>query len=221
MRLALCWAVAAALRAAAFETTVLLYRCGLLALTSPPRDVFLAAGCTLIVAVLLLACRYDSMTALEMFRSFGITKQAYENFLKPTMLVRVVAGSSLALPPVTQPGVRGCCVQNIGCRTQAGIGRTGAFLSLPAPRYFPMLPALQVGLFAPPEELSAAVVVQTLYYYALAHQSDFDVCWCKGSGAPAGGTAAGAGAAGSLPAFFTCSLTQCAEVRLPCAAFSS
>lgn len=42
-------------------------------------------------------------------------------------------------------------------------------------------PTLLVGLFAPPEELSAAVVVETLYFYALAHQADFDVCWCKGS----------------------------------------
>lgn len=68
--------------------------------------------------------RYDSMTALEMFRSFGITQKAYEQFLKPTLLV---------------------------------------------------------GLFAPPEDLSAAVTIETLYFYALAHQSDFDVCWCKGS----------------------------------------
>lgn len=68
--------------------------------------------------------RYDSMTALEMFRQFGITQNAYEKFLKPTLLV---------------------------------------------------------GLFAPPEELSAAVVIETLYFYALAHQSDFDVCWAKGS----------------------------------------
>lgn len=46
--------------------------------------------------------------------------------------------------------------------------------------WFP-LPAPQVGLFAPPEDLSAAVTIETLYFYALAHQSDFDVCWCKGS----------------------------------------
>ena len=40
-------------------------------------------------------------------------------------------------------------------------------------------PTLLVGLFATPESLSAAAVINTLYYYALAHQSDFDVCWCK------------------------------------------
>lgn len=28
----------------------------------------------------------------------------------------------------------------------------------------------------------AAVVVETLYFYALAHQADFDVCWARGSG---------------------------------------
>lgn len=42
-------------------------------------------------------------------------------------------------------------------------------------------PLLLVGLFAPAEELSAAVMIGTLYFYALAHQYDFDVCWCKGS----------------------------------------
>lgn len=31
-------------------------------------------------------------------------------------------------------------------------------------------PTLLVGLFKPPEELSAAVVMELLYYYALAHQ---------------------------------------------------
>jgi hypothetical protein len=51
----------------------------------------------------------------------------------------------------------------------------------------------QVGLFAPPEELSAAVTIETLYFYALAHQSDFDVCWCKGSGGWEGGWVAGCG----------------------------
>lgn len=40
-------------------------------------------------------------------------------------------------------------------------------------------PTLLVGLFKPPEELSAAVVMELLYYYALAHQSSFDVKWIK------------------------------------------
>jgi hypothetical protein len=31
-------------------------------------------------------------------------------------------------------------------------------------------PTLLVGLFKPPEELSAAVAMELLYYYALAHQ---------------------------------------------------
>ena len=38
-------------------------------------------------------------------------------------------------------------------------------------------PTLLVGLFKPPEELSAAVVMELLYYYALAHQTSFDVRW--------------------------------------------
>lgn len=40
-------------------------------------------------------------------------------------------------------------------------------------------PTLLVGLFKPPEELSAALVMELLYYYALAHQSSFDVRWLK------------------------------------------
>lgn len=42
-------------------------------------------------------------------------------------------------------------------------------------------PTLLVGLFAPPEDISAAVMMETLYYYALKSQNAFDVCWPKGS----------------------------------------
>jgi uncharacterized protein with NAD-binding domain and iron-sulfur cluster len=38
-------------------------------------------------------------------------------------------------------------------------------------------PILLVGLFKPPEEVSAAVTIELLYYYALAHQDSFDVRW--------------------------------------------
>jgi uncharacterized protein with NAD-binding domain and iron-sulfur cluster len=38
-------------------------------------------------------------------------------------------------------------------------------------------PVLLVGLFKPPEEVSAAVTMELLYYYALAHQDSFDVRW--------------------------------------------
>ena len=34
-------------------------------------------------------------------------------------------------------------------------------------------PTLLVGLFAPPEEISAAVMLECLYFYALAHQVGF------------------------------------------------
>ena len=40
-------------------------------------------------------------------------------------------------------------------------------------------PTLLVGLFKPPTELSALVVMELLYYYALAHQDSFDVRWIK------------------------------------------
>ena len=38
-------------------------------------------------------------------------------------------------------------------------------------------PTLRVGLFKDPSELSAAVSMELLYYYALAHQTSFDVRW--------------------------------------------
>lgn len=43
-------------------------------------------------------------------------------------------------------------------------------------------PTLLVGLFKPPEELSAAVTMELLYYYALAHQTSFDVRWLRTPG---------------------------------------
>jgi uncharacterized protein with NAD-binding domain and iron-sulfur cluster len=45
--------------------------------------------------------------------------------------------------------------------------------------YF-LKPTLAVGLFAPPEELSAAVTLELLCFYALNSQNAFDVKWCKG-----------------------------------------
>lgn len=45
--------------------------------------------------------------------------------------------------------------------------------------YF-LKPTLAVGLFAPPEELSAAVTLDLLCFYALNSQNAFDVKWSKG-----------------------------------------
>lgn len=42
-----------------------------------------------------------------------------------------------------------------------------------------MRPTLLVGLFKPPEELSALVVMELFYYYALAHMDSFDVRWIR------------------------------------------
>ncbi|CAI0468909.1 unnamed protein product [Linum tenue] len=41
-------------------------------------------------------------------------------------------------------------------------------------------PLLHVGLFAPPEQCSAAAALGILYYTSIAHQKDFDVVWCRG-----------------------------------------
>lgn len=42
-------------------------------------------------------------------------------------------------------------------------------------------PMLLVGLFAPGEQCSAAGALGMLYYFILAHQSDFDVVWPRGT----------------------------------------
>ncbi|KAE8659446.1 vacuolar ATP synthase subunit B family protein [Hibiscus syriacus] len=42
-------------------------------------------------------------------------------------------------------------------------------------------PLLQVGLFAPAEQCSAAATLGLLYYLVLAHQKHFDVVFCRGS----------------------------------------
>jgi hypothetical protein len=57
-------------------------------------------------------------------------------------------------------------------------------------------PVLLVTLFAPPEALSAAAALGALHYFALAHQDDWDVRWCRhvcvcgGEGVGRGGAAA-------------------------------
>lgn len=42
-------------------------------------------------------------------------------------------------------------------------------------------PLLQVGLFAPAEQCSAAATLAIIYYFILAHQKDFDSVWCRGT----------------------------------------
>ncbi|KAK6159603.1 hypothetical protein DH2020_006917 [Rehmannia glutinosa] len=42
-------------------------------------------------------------------------------------------------------------------------------------------PLLQVGLFAPAEQCSAAATLGMLYYFVLANQKNFDMVWCRGT----------------------------------------
>ncbi|KAL2476944.1 15-cis-phytoene desaturase [Forsythia ovata] len=42
-------------------------------------------------------------------------------------------------------------------------------------------PLLQVGLFAPAEQCSAAATLGMLYYFVLANQKHFDLVWCRGT----------------------------------------
>jgi hypothetical protein len=38
-----------------------------------------------------------------------------------------------------------------------------------------------VPLLCLPQDISAAAMLEALYFYAIAHQQDFDVCWPRGS----------------------------------------
>ena len=90
--------------------------------------------------------RYDKMSAYELFKMCGVSK--------------VKAGRDL--PMLLSPGL------------------TVTKPLTPQAAYEEFLkPTLLVGLFAPPEQISAACMLEALYFYALAHQNDFDVCWCK------------------------------------------
>lgn len=42
-------------------------------------------------------------------------------------------------------------------------------------------PLLEVRLYAPAEQISAAAALSTLYYYVVAHQKNFDLVLCRGS----------------------------------------
>ncbi|XP_057769215.1 uncharacterized protein LOC130989276 [Salvia miltiorrhiza] len=42
-------------------------------------------------------------------------------------------------------------------------------------------PLIRVGLFAPPEQCSAAATLGMLYYFVLANQKHFDLKWCRGT----------------------------------------
>jgi uncharacterized protein with NAD-binding domain and iron-sulfur cluster len=75
------------------------------------------------VTVGFLPPRYDAISAYELFRLAGVSKEAYEQFLRPTLLV---------------------------------------------------------GLFAPPERISAAAMLETLYFYAMCSQNAFGKLMLKG-----------------------------------------
>jgi hypothetical protein len=62
----------------------------------------------------------------------------------------------------------GCSVQGIGC-------------TLTVLMLCPVLPCACVLRCLCCACCSAASMLETLYFYALAHQNDFDVCWPRGS----------------------------------------
>lgn len=145
--------------------------------------------------------RYDKMTARELFRQYGVSQALYDQFLKPLLLVRNACTTSSLRHSYWCGETAAYCL----CERKVCFPPTSSTLLPSAHRFVDLLstvetPSLpssnvvssvaagsicafsaQVGLFAPPEELSAAVVLDTFYFYSLAHQQDFDVCWCKGS----------------------------------------
>lgn len=204
-------------------------------------------------------CRYDQQTAREVLRNFGVSQKAYDNFLKPTMLVRPNAiqlfinmlgrmteerkcsfaiGLSASIHSADSLDEQPWLVSH-GLASVASSCRE-SFSAMPPPlrrrrwgcslhrrssvRQWQLRPSIsmvrQEGGWNGPRLAGAGgagllfhfgcwlgslagVVVQTLHFFALermslrplpaephpiscpaaalAHQADFDVCWCKGS----------------------------------------
>ena len=105
--------------------------------------------------------RYDRISARDLFRQYGVSQRRAP--LSPpgfwTLITELSPGASFGPTRLVYSGLTALAVFVV----------YDEFLK----------PLLLVALFAPPEELSAGVVLGAFYFYTLAHQSDFDVCWCK------------------------------------------
>ncbi len=92
-----------------------------------------------------------------------------QNFLKPTLLVGL-----FATPEELSAGTGSVVWQGLA----AGACCCSCKQHLPQCCQLALKPTCCLYRLPP-----AAVVIETLYFYALAHQADFDVCWARGSGA--------------------------------------
>ncbi|GKY93314.1 hypothetical protein MPSEU_000299000 [Mayamaea pseudoterrestris] len=121
----------------------------------------------------------------------ALSNQRIPNTL-PSPLGQVLATFPLfeRLPLSDRASMFGLLVAAVDClagdeKTQAAYDRMTAHELFIRFKLSPRLigdilgPTLLVGLFKPPEELSALVVMELLYYYALAHMNSFDVRWIK------------------------------------------
>lgn len=119
---------------------------------------------------------YDAMTARELFRKAGVSAKLYRDFLQPILLVTLFApGEQLSGINLCKVCISWNCMlwaldTQILCSMASWMAnqRTNLLLVVVLCKYS-----------------TAAAALGALYYYVLAHQADFDVCWCKGSVAEA------------------------------------
>ncbi len=105
-------------------------------------------------AMVLLYRSSATVPCLQMFRSFGITQKAYEQFLKPTLLVsqakpsrkQAAGADEEQMPGFSSP----CCARPVG-----GGGQDVAPLAAMLDRVTPCAPRLKQGL-APTALMAAA-----------------------------------------------------------------
>ena len=149
--------------------------------------------------------RYDKMSALDMFRSYGVSKRMYEEFIKPTLLVGLFAPPEELSAGATMGMLYYYGAQletsNVRSREQGTNmqHRHRVHAELPAhPRAG--VPAVHTTSHRRPRAARSDTVhlrhcldtrrgsLQLLRSpdprgacAALQHQNNFDVCWCKGS----------------------------------------
>jgi len=109
---------------------------------------------------------YDAMTARELFRKAGVSAKLYRDFLQPILLVTLFA------PGEQLSGISLCNFVLL----YAMILDTQTLCCIAS-----LMRYLLTDSFIVCKYLTAAAALGALYYYVLAHQADFDVCWCKGS----------------------------------------
>lgn len=141
---------------------------------------------------------YDAMSAHTLFRSAGVSQRLYKAFLEPMLLVTLFApptelsaaaalGGCLPLAAcdgAARFDVRRACKQacaRLPYRVQTRAFECRGCLKGSNPPFLPAAGTLWHVMYVTWLMIQTLLSpAGTLYYFALAHQADFDVRWCRG-----------------------------------------